>query len=1155
MSSTQLTNQITADVKALASGDLAEGAMKLFRTLGYESTRVVPDVDDDRPAAFLERLQANVTDTLSEQEFRKVVSSVKLLFQVTDSEIQSAGSQTADMFSSMADASDTNITQSFFFAVAELKDETYPRGVYARVAREINKRLPLATVVLMRNDSNNVSLAFVDRREHRRQPGRAVLGNVALLREIDTEEPHRAHLDILSELALDDRLAWIANNGTRNDFAGLLAAWLDVLNTEELNKRFYQGLFKWYQRAMKVAKFPTSDEPVEEQVIRLITRLMFVWFIKEKQFVARELFDEHQVSMMLKDYDAAGGDSYYRCILQNLFFGTLNTPVEDRDFATDSSLVIDNTNEFGFNFRYIDEIEQVEKLHASFHISPFINGGLFDCLDERDATGGMIKVVDCFSDEPEHTGLMSVPNRLFFDYDGIVTHFNRFKFTVEESTPLEQEVALDPELLGNVFESLLAAYVPETKQTKQAKTGSYYTPRKVVDYMVDEGLKESLLARVSDALATRDDLDEKIIELFDYGIADHPFSADEAQALVQAIAETKILDPAVGSGAFPMATLHKLTLALRKLDPTNDRWRELQLNLAMERTEEAYGADTQAERDKMLKEISIIFETYKGGDYGRKLFLIQNCIFGVDIQPIAVQISKLRFFISLAIEQQRNDALLNYGIRALPNLETRFLCADSLTPLRSPKKWTLGKSEELRDRIRSLSDNREKFFRAYDPYEKSELRSRDTELRKQLSSLLRRHRMPVTDAELLADWNPMEQGEVAPWFDREYMFGVSHGFDLVVGNPPYKQVNRQQYSNEWFPFAQGKDKGKQNLYKLFIEHAYNMLADRGLATLIVQSSVLCDVSSSGTRELLLMHADMKQAIEFPKSPPRREFQVFKGVTQGTCILSFQKSDTATRSIRVSVDNDLRTLDEPTFETLSTNDILNQYPGRLYIPLVSRDAGDIWTKVRHRPDFVSLDSLSAVILKGDLRLDADREHYSQCETPVRLIRGDSIERYKVRWDTIDDFCDPYFRMEAVAQNRDNMVLVFRNVSGTNDIRRLNVALVGRDAPLCLTSDSTNKIVIKDQESSEAMMALLNSRLVDWWFRLTSTNNHVNVYELRELCIPHLDDEVRDQLTELSRERLRSKPNRGVSVEREIDELVYRLYELTPSEIKTIDAGVA
>ena len=519
MSSTKLANQITADVCALRSGDLAEGAMRLFRTLGYESTRLVPGTDDDSPSAFLERLQANVTDTLSEQEFRKVVSSVKLLFQVTDSEIQTAASTQGDIFSSMADASDTNITQSFFFAVAQLKGETHPRGVYARVAREINKRLPLATVVLMRNDSNNVSLAFVDRREHRRHPGRAVLGNVALLREINTNEPHRAHLDILSELALDDRLGWMANNGTRNDFAGLLTAWLDVLNTEELNKRFYQGLFKWYQRAMKVAKFPTSDEPVEEQVIRLITRLMFVWFIKEKQFVSKELFNEQQALEMLKDYDAADGDSYYRCILQNLFFATLNTPVLDRKFATDAGVKADDTNASGFRYKYVDEIEQVEELRESFHNSPFVNGGLFDCLDERDDAGGMMKVVDCFSDKPEHTGLMSIPNRLFFDDDGIVTHFNRFKFTVEESTPLEQEVALDPELLGNVFESLLATYVPETskseKASKQARTGSYYTPRKVVDYMVDEALKESLMARVSDELTHSTDLEERILDLFD----------------------------------------------------------------------------------------------------------------------------------------------------------------------------------------------------------------------------------------------------------------------------------------------------------------------------------------------------------------------------------------------------------------------------------------------------------------------------------------------------------------------------------------------------------------------------------------------------------------------------------------------------------------
>lgn len=393
MPNTQLQDQITSDIRNLASGDLATGAMKLFATLGYESTRFFPDEDDNSPSAFLKRLPANTPNTQSEQEFRKEVSSVKMLFQVTSSEIQTAGGETADMFSNVAGEVDESVVQSFAFAVAELKGKSYPRGVYARVAREINKRPPIATVVLMRNANQDVSLAFVDRRPHKRNPNRAVLGNVALVREIETGNLHRAHLDILTELNLGGRLEWMANNGQSNDFAGLLAAWLDVLNTEELNKRFYRGLFKWFNRVIDEARFPADEakkQAPEEHVIRLISRMLFVWFIRENGLVPDELFSERDIANIIANYDSDGGDSYYRVILQNLFFATLNSPINDRGFRDPfgrNGRANDHHRVFN-KYRYEDEVTPDRKgdLLELFKRTPFINGGLFDCLDSDEPT-------------------------------------------------------------------------------------------------------------------------------------------------------------------------------------------------------------------------------------------------------------------------------------------------------------------------------------------------------------------------------------------------------------------------------------------------------------------------------------------------------------------------------------------------------------------------------------------------------------------------------------------------------------------------------------------------------------------------------------------------------------------------------------------------
>ncbi len=156
-----------------------------------------------------------------------------------------------------------------------------------------------------------------------------------------------------------------------------------------------------------------------------------------------------------------------------------------------------------------------------------------------------------------------------------------------------------------------------------------------------------------------------------------------------------------------MGMLHKLTLALRRLDPDNTRWEKLQKELATQRASEAFDTSDQQERDVELTEISATFERYRDSDFGRKLYLIQNTIFGVDIQPIACQIAKLRFFISLAIEQEPMQNAENFGIKPLPNLETRFIAANTLIDLNPT--LTSEKAQRLE---RELLNNREQHFHA-----------------------------------------------------------------------------------------------------------------------------------------------------------------------------------------------------------------------------------------------------------------------------------------------------------------------------------------------------------------------------------------------------------------------------------------------------------
>ena len=762
---------------------LRDAAIKLLNVLGYHSQRVGNDeIDNDRSDRLVESalLTANPSDKLRIDDW----DSFYQIMQVTDAEInQQVTPEQGNLFESSG--IDDMLRTSYMFVAVQLSENTYTRTHLADITRFINKEFQKPIMVIFRYGAV-LTLAIINRRPNLSDSTKQVLEKVTLIKDIHLDSPKRAHIDIVSDLYLH-RL--IVNEGV-NNFDTLHKAWEGILNTEELNKQFYRKLFTWYEWAVKEATFPTDENRVikpEEHVIRLITRLLFIWFIKEKGLVADELFKKAQIQDFLKEDVFDSGDSYYRAVLQNLFFATLNTEIDKRRFSTQTRK--DHRN-FSV-YRYESQMDDSDRLLELFAETPFINGGLFDCLDTFTETGGGGCRIDCFSDRQYRK--LSIPNRLFFDEEqGLIPLLEHYKFTVEENTPIDQEVALDPELLGRVFENLLAAINPETGETARKMTGSYYTPRAIVDYMVEE----ALIATLSQKCQPTDDneiaWDERLRYLFDYAQmfddASEWFDDRETVDIVKTISEFKILDPAVGSGAFPMGVLHKLTLALRRLDPDNNRWEALQKELAGKRAAAAFNTQNQQERDDELTEISETFERYRDSDFGRKLYLIQNSIFGVDIQPIACQIAKLRFFISLAIEQEPDKDAGNFGIKPLPNLETRFVAANTLIGLKLQMSF---KNHKVVNLEQELYNNREKHFHATTRQQKRDCKTEDKRLRAELASELKELGAFADDADNIAQWDIYDQNEIAEWFDPELMFGVTDGFDVVIGNPPYISCKRK----------------------------------------------------------------------------------------------------------------------------------------------------------------------------------------------------------------------------------------------------------------------------------------------------------------------------------------------------------------------------
>ena len=634
----------------------------------------------------------------------------------------------------------------------------------------------------------------------------------------------------------------------------------EAFSVEALTKQFYNDLFDWYTWALDPSTgvyFPNNPSTnaddthqLDTKLIRLITRLMFVWFIKQKNLVPANLFDKEELKLYLKNFDPMSMDSanYYQGILQNLFFATLNRPIKNITYDKDGHEIIERRGfahlkdkpdvKSLYRYQELFKISE-EQITRLFEFIPFINGGLFECLDKNKTSDGVDQAYydDGFSRnntirDGHWTRRAFVPNKLFFDpEDGIISIFNRYNFTVEENSPSEQQVALDPELLGKVFENLLGAYNPETEQTARNQSGSFYTPREIVNYMVDISLQSYL--------GDTDEVKALFADDFEYDESKREYY----NKVIEKLKAIKVLDPACGSGAFPIGMLNRIVQLLQNLKAP-------------------------------------------GSKYDLKLQIMENCIYGGDIQTIAAQITKLRFFISLVCDCEKSDNPdENYGIPNLPNLETHFVSCDSLIALKKPRQYNLFEQDVIALK-KMLQTVRHEHFMAKTVYQKTKLRNRDKELRDELAQMLTDDNVIASaDAKQLVAWNPYDQNGKASFFDPEWMFGIKDGFDVVIGNPPYIQLQNNggelanKYENcEYNTFARTGD-----IYCLFYERGWQLLKNDGFLCFITSNKWMRAGYGEKTRELFVNKTNPILLIDFAG------VKVFESATVDTNIFLFSKS--------------------------------------------------------------------------------------------------------------------------------------------------------------------------------------------------------------------------------------------------------------------------
>ena len=278
--------------------------------------------------------------------------------------------------------------------------------------------------------------------------------------------------------------------------------------------------------------------------------------------------------------------------------------------------------------------------------------------------------------------------------------------------------------------------------------------------------------------------------------------------------------------------------------------------------------------------------------YELKLNIIENCIYGSDIQNIATQISKLRFFISLICDCEKDTAKPNFGIPTLPNLETKFVTADSLLSLKQKKVeeqldlFADNKDSSINIKKHELLDIRRTHFRAKTARQKKNLQKQDEVLRNELLELIRENELfAPEDAKQLAKWNPYDQNGKADFFDAEWMFNMSEGFDIVIGNPPYIQLQNnggelaKKYEGcEYKTFARTGD-----IYCLFYERGWQLLKKGGHLCFITSNKWMRAGYGEKTREFFATKTNPQLLIDFAG------VKIFESATVDTNILLFSKS--------------------------------------------------------------------------------------------------------------------------------------------------------------------------------------------------------------------------------------------------------------------------
>ena len=735
--------------------------------------------------------------------------------------------------------------------------------------------------------------------------------------------------------------------------------------------------------------------------------------------------------------------------------------------------------------------------------------------------------------------------------------------------------------------------------------------------MVDESLLAYFGVQTLVCASASDGTNQGLYSLLSYNETQNPFDAPQTNALISAIDNLKILDPACGSGAFPMGILHKLVFVLSKLDPKNEKWRDRQIA-------KLKAIDDSALREKATQVIHDAFENNEL-DYGRKLFLIENCIHGVDIQPIATQISKLRFFISLIVDQKSHgDKASNFGIRPLPNLDFKIIAANTLiaAPQDDFENNALFSNDSF---FENFSDLTHDYFKVANPDDKRKLRDKIESLInakcdekiKAIDSLSHneaKYKKQIDQLEshkkLWQSYANLFKHEAVAFFEPRYFFPqLSGGFDIVIGNPPYVQIQKfsgQAIQTEWQNQHYETFQKTGDIYALFIEKGVSLLNQNGLLAFITSNKWMRAGYGKSLRHFLATKTQPLKLIDFGG------YQVFDAATVDSNILITQHSCVGAKNFSplhfnaCTIQNDF-TIQTPLADYFAEHSQI--------MPKMSEDVWVISSgieqqiKAKIEAKGIALKDWDVNIYRGVLTgfneafiIDTPTKERLCNEDPKSaeiikpILRGRDIKRYAADWAdlwiiatfpalnlNIDDYSavknyllsfsferleqsgKKYKDFSARKKTSNKWFEVQDTIAYHKEFEKEKIVYSEIVREPQFHFDTQNFYAeatsfLMTGESIKYLVCLLNSKFVTWGFKsfyagggLGESGYRYKKAFLENLPIPKIPESEQQPFITLVDKILADKKagNDTSALEREIDVLVYGLYGLSEEEILIVE----